>query len=440
MTLLDNALEYAARGWCILPIGSNKRPNMKSWVKWQTERPQEAQLRQWFSKPRVTGLAVVCGQVSGGLAVRDFDLMAAYNLWASAHPKLAKTLPTVITARGRHVYFTGPTIFQDYGDSEYRGDARHYVLLPPSQHPSGTPYRWLHPLPNGPLSVLDPLENDLMRAVVHKSTERIPNDYLRKHKITECHGVGEECSLDSINDETLAAIANAIHACLPVSEGHRNRSLFKLVRTLKGIPAVGNMDPRHLEPIARQWHTLAMPAIATKEFTESLVDFIRGWGKVRHPRGQVIRELLGRARINPLPEATKYESKSVRLLAALCRYLQTHAGDQPFPLSARMAAEMLGVPTMTAWRYLYLLQSDGLLSPVTLGDKSGKATRFRFIADQPQAVRNQARMDLLALRLATALTRKVRPDPFQLQKLKQLESLKRMAATENGDEDTCNCA
>ena len=143
-----------------------------------------------------------------------------------------------------------------------------------------------------------------------------------------------------------------------------------------------------------------------------------------------MRKLLEQAKANPLPAAAHYENEAVRLLAALCRELQTHAGDEPFPLSARMAAEMLGVPTMTAWRYLYLLQTDGLLTAETKGDKSGKATRFRFIADQPQTVRHQVRLGLLSARLTAALTHKVRPESSQTQKVKQLESLRRMAATE----------
>src|SRR5262249_55270629 len=92
---------------------------------------------------------------------RDFDRLGSYESWAAAHPDLAAALPTVATARGRHVYFRGPEGFADLGDGEYRGDPRHYCVLPPSAHPDGAVYAWLVPLPDGDLPLVDPAEAGL---------------------------------------------------------------------------------------------------------------------------------------------------------------------------------------------------------------------------------------------------------------------------------------
>jgi len=104
-TLLEVVLEYHRRGWCIIPIKTGtKLPACRKWKGFQTERPTEATLRRWFRNRADRGLAVIMGEVSGGLVCRDFDKMDSYQQWADEHPDLALTLPTVATARGRHVY------------------------------------------------------------------------------------------------------------------------------------------------------------------------------------------------------------------------------------------------------------------------------------------------------------------------------------------------
>ena len=143
--LLEAALEYAARGWSIIPT-AGKQPT-GSWKTFQTSPPDEPTLRRMFARKGITGLAIIMGSASGGLACRDYDDAGAYRRWADDHPDLASTLPTVKTSRGFHVYFAGPDGFQDLGDGEYRADSGHYCLLPPSAHPDGPTYTWLVPLP-----------------------------------------------------------------------------------------------------------------------------------------------------------------------------------------------------------------------------------------------------------------------------------------------------
>ena len=104
-TPLEAALSYAARGWSIIPIRPrDKKPACGSWKRYQETPADHPTLHEWFDKNTSPGLAVVLGPVSGGLVCRDFDDMGAYNAWALEHPDLAAGLPTVATARGRHVY------------------------------------------------------------------------------------------------------------------------------------------------------------------------------------------------------------------------------------------------------------------------------------------------------------------------------------------------
>jgi len=171
-TFLESALAYDRRGWSVIPI-KHKSPKGKEpacrWSRYQSERPTQATLGRWFSNGKLDGLAVILGPVSGNLVCRDFDELDAYDRWADEHPDLATTLPTVETARGRHVYATAATdrILQ-LQDGEVRGGG--YCLLPPSRHPTGAEYRWLVPLPEGPLPEIDPVAAGWV-ADVTESTE-----------------------------------------------------------------------------------------------------------------------------------------------------------------------------------------------------------------------------------------------------------------------------
>ena len=148
------ALEYHRRGWSIVPIraGTKKPPKGFRWRQYQKRRPTEDDLRFWFADRDDLGLAVILGEISGGLVCRDFDDLQSYRRWSRAHGDLARMMPAVATARGRHVYFRAPVswcVFYDLRpqeEGEYRGDCKHYCLLPPSPHPGGSEYKWGVPL------------------------------------------------------------------------------------------------------------------------------------------------------------------------------------------------------------------------------------------------------------------------------------------------------
>ena len=132
--LIDHALAYAARGWSIISVMGKKAAGL--WMPFQEKAADEATLRQLFARPGITGVAVILGSVSGGLACRDFDVVDAYHAWAANNPQDAAVFPTVKTARGFHVYgHLNEDIFVDLDDGELRADSGHYVLLPPSIHP-----------------------------------------------------------------------------------------------------------------------------------------------------------------------------------------------------------------------------------------------------------------------------------------------------------------
>lgn len=155
VTLPHAAHMLCESGLSVIPIASvaDKNPSLESWKPYTIHAPQPAEAAHWFTAngtPAAPALAIVCGAVSGGLTVIDFDLMrdgrTLYPEWTRLVEKLAPgllaTLPVVETpSGGHHVYLRCPVVEsnQKLAESaarqtwiETRGEGG-YVLAPPSE-------------------------------------------------------------------------------------------------------------------------------------------------------------------------------------------------------------------------------------------------------------------------------------------------------------------
>jgi len=382
MNFLADARAYAARDWSVIPIGEGKRAGVR-WTPYQTRRPTEDELRTWFQCDGFQGLAVVLGPVSGGLGCRDFDTMEGFEHWAAAHRELARKLPTVATARGRHVYFrsTWTGFIHLGGDGDLRCDSKHYCLLPPSWHPSGVLYRWVVPLPDGPLPLVDPFAVGLAPATERtertETTERAETTETTEGNCSILSALSVAQPGSTSLDDALEA---AIQSTLPTATGRRNRAIFEFARALKAIPALAEAPVGALREYVRDWHELALPVIGTKPFEETWADFVVAWQRVKFPRGQEPMVLIvQRANAGPLPRvAENYDAPETRRLVAICRELQRASGENPLFLSCRTAAALVGLDQTTAWRRLLMLVADGVLVVVQKGTLH-RATRYRYV-------------------------------------------------------------
>lgn len=162
--LLKIAVEYHRDGVSVFPTeAGTKRPAIingqrLSWEPFQQQKATTKSLRAWFGQDGVGGIAVVCGKVSNGLIVIDFDgdgWDKAFDRFIRAFPKLEQT-KKVVTGSGRlHLWLRCPDLPEDLtrkvrkfedinAEVELRAN-RHYVLAPPSLHPNGRRYEWLNP-------------------------------------------------------------------------------------------------------------------------------------------------------------------------------------------------------------------------------------------------------------------------------------------------------
>ncbi len=160
MTLLEASQLYLSAGISVIPIDhTTKKPKM-AWLDYQGRRADEKELKLWFggkaAKP-AQAMAVVCGQISGGLLVFDFDVPEFYDEWKREAGELADGLPVQRTGGGGYQVFLrcsepGKNDKLAWSPNDQEASGREiaietraeggYVVVPPSLHPSGNHYRW----------------------------------------------------------------------------------------------------------------------------------------------------------------------------------------------------------------------------------------------------------------------------------------------------------
>lgn len=140
-TNLDWALYYLHRGWSVIPVGKDKRPLIE-WKEYQSRFPTEEEIKTWFSKPNVMGVAIITGSLSKLVVLdieKDADLTGIEN---------SPTITSKTGGGGEHRYFRYPLMGvihnsakQIHEKMDIRGEGG-YVVAPPSLHPSGNLYEW----------------------------------------------------------------------------------------------------------------------------------------------------------------------------------------------------------------------------------------------------------------------------------------------------------
>jgi energy-coupling factor transporter ATP-binding protein EcfA2 len=147
--ILERARDYVRRGFSVIPLQVGGKKPLVAWTDYQTRRPTDDELLDWFAEENTFGLVgspnvgIVTGSISG-VDVIDCDSREAVDL-ATKHG--IGTVPTVKTGRGFHFYFAhaeGVRNFQKRDDLpgiDLRADGG-YVVAPPSVHESGAIYRW----------------------------------------------------------------------------------------------------------------------------------------------------------------------------------------------------------------------------------------------------------------------------------------------------------
>ncbi len=162
--LLDWALRYREAGWSVFPIKRGEKDPVFPWARFQQTLPSRDEVAGWWSG-QYKGCAIACatGSQTTGVNVVDLDAedgrcVGADNLLAlkAEHGEIPHTLRAVTGGGGVHLFFDANPFDEPIRNSasaiadkvDVRGQGG-YVLLPPSDHPSGTKYQWFDGTPFG---------------------------------------------------------------------------------------------------------------------------------------------------------------------------------------------------------------------------------------------------------------------------------------------------
>ena len=382
-TILELALEYHRRGWCIIPIrAGTKLPAIRSWKQYQTKRPDEEQLRKWFANGKYTSFAVVCGAVSGGVTVLDLDSERRCQWWNDTHPALAQALFTAKTKKGLHIYFRSEPFRKQKGDEMDLLCEGAYAVLPPSPEKE-----WLTPL-NGELPLLDPFDWGLEQFGINRpyllpeSNAGVTEEREDIEEIEEKEAISVSVSYSELDRELKKKVDFAITRTLPDKRGYRNFLTFQFCRWLKSISEFEKLRAKAVKSLCREWHRRALPKIDTKPFDETWADFVYGWNRVKYPKGEgMLKIAVDKAleAINHLSAEQEYESEEAQLLVRICYELQRLQGENPFFLSCYSAGYVLGVSHKKANKMLQMLVADEIIVLVEKNTTT-RATRYRYVA------------------------------------------------------------
>lgn len=164
-TMLDAAITYAKIGWKVFPLlavgrdgscecqeGINcdkagKHPAIKEWNKEASDSPEK--LREWWAGHPTRGIGIATGEGSG-LTVLDVDGdegVAELGELAKEHEGVPIT-PCSSSRPGRfHYYFTYNSEIKsrskNFGTHLDTRSDNGYVVAPPSQHATGSVYKWI---------------------------------------------------------------------------------------------------------------------------------------------------------------------------------------------------------------------------------------------------------------------------------------------------------
>lgn len=145
--ILDAALEYAARGWSVIPISRDKKPLIPWKDATRDELTDPDNIKGWWKKYPSANVAIVTGKRSGGLVVIDLDVDdqkgvdGRYSLqeWCDENYIYdIESSATVATGRGgQHLYFRSDYDFHNQVGCLEGVDIRAEggcVVAPPSVH------------------------------------------------------------------------------------------------------------------------------------------------------------------------------------------------------------------------------------------------------------------------------------------------------------------
>lgn len=246
--VLAAAQAYLDAGLSVIPVGPDKRPTFK-WEPFQKKHATPRQLQIWFEKGG--NLAIVCGEVSGGLLVIDFDTTESFDRLCRDHPDLIEGLPVVRTGKGFHVYLrcADPggnrklAVIAGVKAIESRGEGG-YVVAPGSIHPdTHKPYELIQ----GDLSQIPTLEMHHVAQLLDAC--RAYDETPKKNTAPAPAAAKKSNGGNRARAYVLAALSSEAERVRSAPKGDRNHQLNRSSHTIGRLDAVGDVSRSEVEGV-----------------------------------------------------------------------------------------------------------------------------------------------------------------------------------------------
>jgi len=337
-------------------------------------------------------IGVALGEISGGLCALDVDDDSLVERFLAVNPQLSDTLQTH-GARGRvfWVRFTDNypkrtaklKTHSGKDAGEFRSNGAQSIVW--GIHPdTNRPYQFVikKPVVRVAFSSIQWPPEIRSPFATGDCTEETEEPKIQKSRSTE--ELKSSASLArSLFHSSINSIEDALRVSMPTKKRENNALLFKLARAVKTLEVKGqNFDLPQLDAIFDQWYARAKKFLRAGQTREDYyLEFMNACQRAKFPLGGVkVAEAWAKATSQPLPaEAMNFSNPQIRLLVAFLKQLQAMQGAEPFFITYRDCAALLGHSThSTAATWLGALVMMKYIRVAMPGNER-QATRYFYV-------------------------------------------------------------
>jgi len=180
MTILDAALEYAKKGFSVIPVDQKKVPLVK-WEPYQKKKADESEIREWFKIFPAANVGIVTGSISN-LLVIDCDTPESILKVQEAIPD-SLLVPCETTPRGgMHFFFSHAEGFVNRARVAEGIDVRTsggYIACAPSVNGNGKRWVWVVSLLEvDPPNIINSITSLLLSFSLYRGMTTTQNEYV----------------------------------------------------------------------------------------------------------------------------------------------------------------------------------------------------------------------------------------------------------------------
>lgn len=214
--ILDAALDYAAAGYSVIPVRSDKTPYTPHGLKDASQDPDT--IRKWWETWPDANVAIACGRVSGNLVVLDVDMKNGKNgkrsieIWEAEHGDFPATVMANTPSGGMHYFFRveDPSQYKNTVEAipavDIRGDGAYVLVYPSGIGGDGKMYTWRHGVSCTETAEVAEANESVLELLRKNSRDSKPQDAAKRQRVDMHH----------------------------VTEGQRNDTLFRFASKMVG--------------------------------------------------------------------------------------------------------------------------------------------------------------------------------------------------------------